>query len=85
MEYLSLFHLTQYIFLYHCISFNFFFISATGSPQWLDEWGCSASSPWILHPTHSTQVRTHYDYDAVLPAYLPACLSACLPLHPTFI
>ena len=29
--------------------------SPTLSPHYLDEWGCSASSPWLLHPTHSTQ------------------------------
>lgn len=27
------------------------------SPHYLDEWGCSASSSWLLHPTHTTQTE----------------------------
>ena len=30
----------------------------TLSPHYLDEWGCSATSPWLFHPTHSTQAET---------------------------
>ena len=37
----------------HCLRHS---PSTASSPYFLDEWGCSASSPWLLHPAHSTQV-----------------------------
>ena len=35
---------------------TFVFFSTTLSPHFLDEWGSSAASPWLLHPAHSEQV-----------------------------
>jgi hypothetical protein len=45
--------------------------SVTPSPHWLDEWGSSASSPWLLFSKHSKQVTS--------PSNTLHCTISCCP------